>query len=155
MHVRRMTRGDLQQAATVHKEAFPRQTRSYDWLECTFNAAPRMIGYVAEVEEQVAAYIFWSQKSGFRPEAILELEQLAVLPSCQGKGVGTELITQSLSMVRDELQNQGSRLKHLIVTTRADNYAQSLYKKTLGAEVEATITNLYSADEVFMIARDV
>ena len=42
-----------------------------------------------------------------------------------------------------------------MVTTRADNAAQRLYKRVLGAEVEATITNLYSADEVIMIARNV
>lgn len=35
---------------------------------------------------------------------------------------------------------------------RADNKAQELYKKTLGAEVVSVIKNLYSADEVIMIA---
>jgi hypothetical protein len=40
-----------------------------------------------------------------------------------------------------------------VVTTRADNDAQALYRTTLGAEVEAVIKNLYSADEVFMAAR--
>ncbi|MEF1228663.1 N-acetyltransferase, partial [Vibrio fortis] len=34
-------------------------------------------------------------------------------------------------------------------------FAQQLYKSTLGAEVETTISNLYSADEVLMIARNV
>ncbi len=36
-----------------------------------------------------------------------------------------------------------------------DNYAQQIYQKLLGAEVEMTIKSLYSADEVFMIARNV
>lgn len=40
-----------------------------------------------------------------------------------------------------------------MVNTRADNFAQTLNKKTLGAEVEVTIPDLYSADEVIMIAR--
>jgi hypothetical protein len=30
-------------------------------------------------------YIIWVQKSGFRPEAVLELEQLAVLPGARGQ----------------------------------------------------------------------
>jgi hypothetical protein len=46
-------------------------------------------------------------------------------------------------------------IKHFMVTTRADNYAQKLYQKTLGAQVESTITDLYSADEVLMLARNV
>ena len=41
----------------------------------------------------------------------------------------------------------------VVVTTRADNAAQKLYRKTLGAEVEATIASLYSGDEVLMVAR--
>jgi hypothetical protein len=65
------------------------------------------------------------------------------------------LITESLPLVRSELDKRGARLKHIIVTTRADNYVQKLYQKTLGVETEATITDLYSADEVFMIRRDI
>jgi len=41
------------------------------------------------------------------------------------------------------------------VSTRADNYAQSFYKKVLGAKVEATIKNLFSDDEIYMVARNV
>lgn len=150
-----MLDSDLRKAAQVHSEAFPRQTLSYEWLACTFKAHPRMLCYVATVENKVEAYIVWSQKSGFRPEAVLELEQLAVRPPFQGKGVGKRLIKESLELVRADLADQGSSLKHVIVTTRADNHAQAIYRNVLGAEIEATITNLYSSDEVFMIARNV
>jgi len=36
-----------------------------------------------------------------------------------------------------------------------DNHTQKLYKNILGAEVEATIPDLYSADEVVLVARNV
>ncbi|CAH6831302.1 hypothetical protein VCHA56P521_160050 [Vibrio chagasii] len=85
----------------------------------------------------------------------MELEQLAVLPSAQGQGLGKKLILDSLRQVKQKLSEQGSTLKHVLVTTRADNFAQKLYQSTLGAEVETTISNLYSADEVLMIARNV
>ncbi len=90
-----------------------------------------------------------------RPEAVLELEQIAVLPERHGQGIGEKLIQESLPYVRAQLAKQDSRLKHIVVTTRAENHAQELYKSTLGAEVEAIISNLYSADEVFMVARNV
>ncbi|WP_417579291.1 hypothetical protein [Nitrincola sp.] len=45
--------------------------------------------------------------------------------------------------------------KKIVVTTRADNHAQRLYRKVLGAEIEASISGLYSADEVIMVARDI
>ena len=41
------------------------------------------------------------------------------------------------------------------VSTRADNHAQSLYKKVLGAKNEATIKNLFSVDGVYMVVRNV
>ena len=147
--------GDLPRASLVHKETFVRQRHSLDWLECNLNAHPRMLSFVAEVDKAIVGYIIWNQKSGFRPEAILELEQIAVLPSRHGQGIGKCLIEETLPFVKYQLNKQGAVLKHVTVTTRADNEAQKLYRNTLGAEVEATISNLYSADEVFMVARSV
>lgn len=97
----------------------------------------------------------WNQKSGFRSEAVVELEQIAVLPSHHGKGIGSSLIEETLPLVKYQLTKQGSVLKHVTVTTRADNHAQKLYRDILGAEVEATIANLYSGDEVLMVARNI
>jgi len=150
-----MESDDLKKTALVHKKAFIRQRLSFEWLECNLNAFPRFLSYVAEIENSIVGYILWSQKSGFRPEAVLELEQIAVLPKYHGQGIGKELIQKSLPFVKEQLAKQDAKLKHIIVTTRADNRAQKLYKTTLGAEVEATLSNLYSADEVFMVARNV
>ena len=155
MKIRIMEREDLLKASLVHKEAFIRQKLSFEWLECTLSAFPRFLSFVVELEGSVVGYIIWSQKSGFRSEVVLELEQIAVLPKHHGQGAGRELIEESLPFVRDHVAKQGSVLKHIIVTTRTDNHAQKLYRSTLGAEVEATIVNLYSADEVFMVARNV
>ncbi|CAH7235825.1 N-acetyltransferase [Vibrio chagasii] len=153
--VRFMTEADLNGAALVHQATFVRQQNSKTWLQCNLSAAPRFLNFVAESDGEIVGYIIWVQKSGFRPEAVLELEQLAVLPSAQGQGLGKKLILDSLRQVKQKLSEQGSTLKHVLVTTRADNFAQKLYQSTLGAEVETTISNLYSADEVLMIARNV
>ncbi|WP_221073165.1 GNAT family N-acetyltransferase [Vibrio alfacsensis] len=150
-----MTQDDLEQAALVHKFAFVRQGHSREWLECIFKAFPRNIIYVAQRDNQVVGYIIWTQRSGFRPEVVLELEQLAVHPDHQGQGIARKLITETLPMVKGEFAKKNAVLKHVVVTTRADNFAQYLYKKTLGAEIEATISNLYSADEVYMVARNI
>jgi len=150
-----MAEEDLKDASKAHAEAFVRQKLSYKWLECTLNAFPRTLCYVSVFEEEIVGYIIWAQKSGFRPKVVLELEQIAVLPAHQGRGIGRKLIEKSLHLVKAHLLDQGSTLNHIVVTTRADNYAQRLYKQVLGAEVEAEINNLYSADEVFMVARNV
>ncbi len=97
----------------------------------------------------------WNQKSISRPEAVVELNILPFLSSHHAQGIGRSLIEETLPFVKYQLTKQDSVLKHITVTTRADNHAQKLYRNTLGAEVEATISNLYSSDEVFMVARDV
>lgn len=154
--VRAMTAGDIPAVAALHRQAFPRQLASEPWISCNFAAHPRMMYFVAEAKGgEVMGYIHWSQKSGFRPEVVLELEQLAVAADLRGQGIGALLIRASLPMVQEALNRRRARIKHLIVTTRADNAAQRLYRRVLGAEVDATISNLYSADEVVMIARHI
>ena len=69
--------------------------------------------------------------------------------------MGTAIIQGSLPLVSAQLASRGATLKHVLVTTRSDNHAQRLYRKTLGAEVEAELKNLYSSDEVILIARNV
>lgn len=156
MKIRLFENRDLEATAKVHKKAFERQQMSNEWIACNSRAYPRFQIFVAETPiNEIVGFIHWSQKSGFRPEVVLELEQLAVLPAFQGKGVGTQLIRESLPLVQAQLETRGAVIKHIMVTTRADNFAQKLYKKTLNAEVETTIGNLYSADEVVMISRHI
>ena len=156
MNIRPLTPNDIEKTAKVHEAAFMRQTLSKEWIESNSRAYPRIQNYVAEnMENEIVGYIQWVQKSGFRHEVVLELEQLAVLPKYHGKGIGTKLIRESLPQINCQLASRGAKIKHIVVTTRSDNYAQKIYQKTVGAKVETTIKNLYSADEVLMIARDV
>jgi ribosomal protein S18 acetylase RimI-like enzyme len=156
MKIRPLQNIDIENTSKVHKAAFGRQKMSKEWIENNSKAFPRVQYFVAESQDnEIVGYIQWSQKSGFRREVVLELEQLAVLPKYHRKGIGTKLIKESLPQIKSHLAKRDATIKHIIVTTRSDNYAQELYKKTIGAEVEATIRDLYSADEVFMIARNI
>ena len=153
--IRKMSGADVNSVAEIHRLTFPRQGNSEEWIECNFRAYPRMQYFVAEDDSGIVGFIHWTQKSGFRREVVLELEQIGVLPQRQAQGIGRRLIEQSIPMVREQLNEHGATIKHFMVTTRADNHAQQLYRKTLGAQIESTITNLYSADEVIMLARNV
>ena len=155
MQVRIMEASDLAKAAEEHADCFGRQKHSKEWLSCTFKASPRTLCFVIEQNKKIEGYIIWAQKSGFRPEAVIELEQIAISPNQQNKGFGQYLIEHSLSQVKIQLSALGSKVKLVLVSTRSDNHAQSIYRKVLGAEVEATISNLFSSDEVYMIARNV
>jgi ribosomal protein S18 acetylase RimI-like enzyme len=152
--VREMTEADIAAAAAIHQAVFNRQLDSVAWVTCNFRAYPRILYFVAELNGAVVGFIEWIQKSGFRKEVVLELEQLGVNPDYQGQGIGTALIKKSLGFVHRILKRQGARIKNILVTTRTDNHAQRLYRKALGAAPEAVIQDLYSADEVIMVARN-
>lgn len=153
--VRRMKEEDIVRAAEVHAAAFPRQTHSKEWLECVSRSFPKSQCFVAEREGEIVGIIFWTEKSGFRKEAFVELEQIAVHPDFQRQGIGTQLIQKSLPVVARKISERGAQLKNILVNTRSDNEAQELYKKTLGAQPVAVVSGIFTADEVYMVARDV
>lgn len=153
MNVRRLEEDDIQSVATVHREAFTRHRESEEWVRCNFDAYPRIQLFVAAEEESIKGFIMWTQRSGFREKAVLELEQIAVHPDYQGRGIGTQLIEESLPVVEKWLANRNSSISTIIVGTRVDNEAQRLYKKTLDAEPAAIIENYASGNELFLISR--
>lgn len=153
--IRPMIEDDIVNVSLIHAECFPRQLLSSEWITCNFRAKPKIRYFVAEYKGNIAGYIQWTEKSGFRKEVILELEQMAVIPKMQKQGIGTALIMQSLPMIKVDLAQRNAMVKHIVVTTRTDNESQKLYLKTLHAKSEAIVTNLFSADEVFMIARNI
>ncbi|AKS23508.1 MAG: putative acetyltransferase [Leptospirillum sp. Group II 'C75'] len=105
----------------------------------------------SDSNEKILGYCVWTEKSGFRKEAVLELEQVAIEEISRGKGIGRSLIEQSLEMVKECLSDRGSCLKAVLVSTRTDNPAQKIYAHSLGAEPIAVIPGLHSADEVLMV----
>lgn len=154
MIIRPMLEQDIDYVAMVHSDAFKRQLASRQWVTCNYKCYPRIMIYVAVNDmHQIVGFIQWIQKSGFRKESVMELEQIAVLTKFQDQQIGTMLIMQSLELVKKYLLSQNSMLKAVIVTTRADNYAQRLYEKALNAKITACIKDLYSSDEVVMIAK--
>lgn len=148
-----MHQDDVGEVAKIHSLQFPRQESSYEWIKCNFAAFPRIMLFVARDEQdRVVGYVQWIQKSGFRKQAVIELEQIAVLTNYQGKGTGTKLIKESLNQIQIYLEDSNSKLKAILVSTRSDNKAKALYEKVLGAKEIVVIKNLYSNDEVLMLA---
>ena len=153
MHTEIARTTDLAAIAAVHAACFERQKRSEEWIACQLAAFPLKRVFKVVEGARIIAYAIWSEKSGFRSQAVVELEQVAVTPDMQGVGIASALITQSLATLADAVAESGARIRAVIVTTRADNTAQQLYRKTLGAEIVATIPKLFGVtDEVVMLA---
>ena len=151
--IRKASKHDGSIIGAIHREAFTRQQNSEQWVTSTLAAEPRFYCYVVEVGAEMAGYIFWAQKSGFRSEVVLELDQVAVLKRYQGKGYAEKLIRESMELVEHQLAETGQKIKAVLVSTRADNLAQRLYTKILGVKTVAQIDDLYSASEVIMVSK--
>lgn len=155
MHVRSACQGDMRHIAAIHAACFARQHRSSEWIACQFAAYPLKRIFVATLggEGEIVGYLILAEKSGFRQDVVIELEQIAVAPEQQGRGVAAELICNSLSAVEQALIDRGATMRSVLVTTRSDNAAQKLYRKVLGAEIVARIPSLFdAADEVVMLS---
>lgn len=153
MDVRRVEEDEIRSVADVHGAAFDRHEKSEEWIRCNFDAYPRIQLFAAEEDGRIEGFVMWTQRSGFRENSVLELEQIAVLPDHQGEGIGTHLIEESLTVVEDWLADRDSTVRTIIVGTRTDNEAQRLYKKTLDAEPAAIVEDYASGNELFLISR--
>jgi ribosomal protein S18 acetylase RimI-like enzyme len=123
------------------------------WIECKYRSKPISVYYVASLEDRIVGYILWTEHGGFRSDAVIELEQVAVRREFRGKGIASKLIKDSLQRFTEEyINSRGARLKLVIVTTSKDNAAKELYKRVLNASEVCTISDLYSTDESILIA---
>lgn len=156
MRIARAKKQDIPSMAGIAKACFSGMKdlkKAKKWLFCNFHGFPRMQYFTAQESNSILGYVLWVEKGGFREKAVFEMEQIAVHPEHQGKGIGSLLIKESLSQIKKSLQKRGSRLKLIEITTGVENKAQQLYKKTIGARTEAVIKDFFREDEAIMIAR--
>lgn len=178
--IRSATEADIPRIAEINLECFSGNRwggidLARKWIEDKFASHPSIQYFVAEMtggdfvsdnrfgrdfvaeapEPKIVGFIKWDDLGGFRKEAVVELEQIAVTKPLRNNGVGEKLIRGSFSEVMGYLQNAGRKLKLVKVTTGAEHLlmSQGLYRKTLGAKPHCVIENYYRDDELVMLAR--
>ncbi len=147
---------DTNQVADIYLKCFrgmskPSEVRK--WIKLRHASYPAGQFFVGALGSKIVGYILWIELGGFRKEAVIELDQIAVAPDYQGRGFGKTIIKESMKTVSSYLKKRGSTLKLVKVTTGTTNEAQKLYKDTLHAEPVAVIPDFFRSDEVVMIAR--
>jgi len=155
--VRQMRNNDIGQVADIYLKCFrgmskPSEVRK--WIKLRQASYPVGQFFVGALGKKIVGYILWLELGGFRKDAVIELDQIAVAPDYQGRGFGKTIIKESLKAVSSYLKKRGSTLKLVKVTTGTTNEAQKLYKDTLNAQPVAIIPDFFRSDEVIMIARN-
>lgn len=145
MDTRKAEIKDIDNISDIYGLCFPNELDHKLWVESSFNSYPRGVYYVIEYENRVFGYILWCVKNGFRQSTIAELEQIAVSPMASGKGLGRKLISQSFELFKEHVFNHGYNVGAVIVTTSEGNYAEKLYKSTLGVTTAATLVGYGSS----------
>ncbi len=156
VEVRPATERDLEGIALVGSESFSGMRPlpvAVRWVRACWGAAPRMRYWIAERQRETLGYILWMEKGGFRPEAVVELEQIAVRPVRREHGIGSELVRRSFEALSRSIEEDGRRVRVIEVTTGSEQGAVEFYRRTLGAEVVAKIPGLFRGDEFVLIAR--
>ena len=152
--IRRMEEKDLEGIVCDYLECFHgMQDKNLvkEWILDNYRGYPRMQYFVAEEGNEILGYILWMEKGGFRKKAVFELEQICVKKDYRNQGIGKKLIKESLEEVKNYIENRGSTLKKVLVTTGVENEARKLYEDALGAKPECTLRNLFREDELFLV----
>lgn len=156
MKISKLKKSEVNAVAKIASQSFSglkEIKNAKKWVLGNFSNYPRFQYFVAWQGKEVAGFILWQEKGGFRKDSVFELEQITVEEKFRGQGIAKELIVQSLEEIKKYLKKRGSTLKLIEVTTGTDNKAQELYKKTLNAEPECVVKDFFRGDEVIMISR--
>ena len=155
MNTRKAEITDIDDISKIYGICFPNELNHKLWIESSFKSYPRGVYYVIEYEGVISGYILWCVKNGFRQSTIVELEQIAVNPQDNGKGIGRKLIDQSFELFKGHVLNFGHAVGAVMVTTSEGNYAENLYKSTLDVTRAALLEGYGSGNEIILYNKSV
>jgi len=151
-----MREQDIGQVTRIYLQCFKGMREfklAKKWITLRHSSFPASQFFVATFGKKILGYIQWVELGGFRKEAVLELDQIAVSPDHQGKGIGEKLVKESLKQVSSYLRSRRSTIKLIKVTTGTGNEAQRFYRRVLNARQVAVIPDFFRSDEAILIAR--
>ena len=97
---------------------------------------------VAEENGKIIGIVTWLMH-GLPKHQLCELDRIAVLPECRGKGVAQKLFGALIKDAKQFYKENKSKLRKLYLLTHADNSrAQKFYEK-LGFRHETTLKEHY------------
>ena len=87
------------------------------------------------------------QLHGLPKHQLCELDRIAVLPECRGKGVAQKLFAALVKAAKAEYKKNKSKLRKLYLLTHASNIRAHKFYEKLGFKHETTLKNHYYKKE--------
>ncbi len=160
--IRRAQENDLPHIARINAEVFlgdrdhPESAKG--WSDCWFRAFPLYQYFVAEEDEVVVGYAGWQAHGGFhRAEPVIELDQIGICKSAQGKGIGQELMRSNMRALVDWTKESNDRIEShvsFVVWVYAFNFnAINAYAQVFGEGIQGSRTQFGNRAEVMLRSR--
>lgn len=103
--------------------------------------------YILAVDNgKVVGLTTW-QVHGLPKHQLCELDRIAVLPECRGKGVAQKLFAALVKAAKAEYKKNKSKLRKLYLLTHASNIRAHKFYEKLGFKHETTLKNHYYKKE--------
>lgn len=97
---------------------------------------------VAEENGKIIGIVTWLMH-GLPKHQLCELDRIAVLPECRGKGVARKLFNALIKDSKSFYKKNKSKLRKLYLLTHADNARAHKFYEKLGFKHEATLKQHY------------
>lgn len=139
--VRRATKADLQQIASINTAVFlgdrDRLDSALEWAHCWFGAFPLYQYFVVETDGEVAGYAGWQVHGGFhRAEPVIELDQIGIDKKFQGRKLAPQLMQECMRELTEWMQQKNDRIEsHITFTVWGYTFnfnAMSIYARQFG-----------------------
>jgi len=114
--MRRATAADLEAIAAINSRVFlgdrDKILGAQEWVGAWFRAYPLYQYFVVEVDGACAGYAGWQMHGGFhRAEPVVELDQVGIDPTYQGRQLATQLISYSIKETAALLRQKNDRIE--------------------------------------------
>jgi len=138
VNIRRATELDVPHIARINAGVFLGDRGdlegSAEWVSCWLKAFPLYQYFVIEYNNVFAGYAGWQLHGGFhRAEPVIELDQLGIDPSHQGRQLAPQLTKHSMREISQWIKEKNTRIEsHItfVVWAYALNFnALSVYAK--------------------------
>src|SRR3989344_7926163 len=97
---------------------------------------------VAEEKGKIIGIVTWLMH-GLPKHQLCELDRIAVLPECRGKGVAKQLFGALINDAKSFYKKNKSKLRKLYLLTHADNIMAHKFYEKLGFKHETTLKQHY------------